>query len=178
MRQGAMDRIWRWSSRAMRMDEAAWARHANPWSGYSRLTCLPLIVLAIWSRTWIGAWALLPLAAALVWTWINPRLFPPPRETGAWITRGTFGERALLSEHGATLPRLHLAWARGLSVAALAGAAPLGWGLVALDPGWTLFGLCLAMGAKLWFVDRMVWPWDDVARLDPALRARIEARDG
>lgn len=50
------------------MDEETWMRHANPWSVWTRTTALPLLILAVWSRVWIGWWALLPIAAAVLWT--------------------------------------------------------------------------------------------------------------
>ena len=72
----------------LRMDDAAWERHANPWSGWTRLTTLPLLILAVWSREWLGWWALVPVAVALAWLWLNPHLFPPPRSTRNWMSQG------------------------------------------------------------------------------------------
>lgn len=46
-----------------------------------------------------------------------------------------------------------------LTVANAIGAILLGYGLVALNPWITLWGLTLTMGAKLWTFDRMVWLW-------------------
>lgn len=43
-----------WIARAHRMDDAAWARHANPWSVWTRVPILLLLALAIWSRAWIA----------------------------------------------------------------------------------------------------------------------------
>ena len=66
--------------KTMKMDETTWLRHASPWSVWTRFSCLPLIVMAIWSRQWLDWWALAPLTVALLWTWLNPRVFsPPPR---------------------------------------------------------------------------------------------------
>jgi len=48
--------IFKVSEKLMGMDDAAWKRHANPWSVYTRFTCLPFIVLALWSRVWLGWW--------------------------------------------------------------------------------------------------------------------------
>ena len=50
----------------VRMTPEVWARHANPWSGWTRVAILPLFVLAIWSRAWLGWWALVPLALLVV----------------------------------------------------------------------------------------------------------------
>src|SRR4029453_10046537 len=36
----------------------SWMRHANPWSVWTRFAVLPLLILAIWSRDWIG-WGVL-----------------------------------------------------------------------------------------------------------------------
>ena len=73
----------------------AWMRHANPWSVWTRFTCVSLIALAAWSRTWIGWYCLIPVAAALLWTVFNPRLFGVPSSTRSWASRGVFGERGL-----------------------------------------------------------------------------------
>ena len=45
-----------WLERLMKMDDAAWKRHANPWSAWTRTLILPLLALTVWSRVWIGWW--------------------------------------------------------------------------------------------------------------------------
>lgn len=147
----------RLSERAMAMDEATWARHANPWSGWTRIATLPLFALAVWSRVWLGWWALVPVALVMLWTWINPRLFPPPRDHDAWMTRGVLGERIWLARRTTPIPRHHEKAAQLLAAAAGLGLIPLAAGLILLDPGLTLGGLAISMGGKLWFLDRMVW---------------------
>ena len=162
--------IFKASERLMGMDEAKWARHASPWSVYSRFTVLPLLVVAIWSRVWLGWGALLPVFLVAAWAWFNPGLFRPPATTDHWAAKGTFGERVFLNRKAVPIPAHHLRWGVGLSVAAGAGLLPLAWGLVVYDPGWTLAGLILTIGAKLWFVDRMVWLYEDMKDADPVYR--------
>lgn len=149
--------VGRAAERLMGMDDAAWARHANPWSGWTRVAILPLLALAIWSRVWLGWWSLAPVGALLVWTWVNPRVFPPPASVDSWMSRGVLGERIWLARKTDPIPPHHNRMAVILSVASGLGTALLIWGLVLLDAGLTLAGLLLAMGGKLWFLDRMVW---------------------
>lgn len=69
---------------AFRLDDAGWERHANPWSVHTRVAIWPFLVLALWSFHWIGANALIPLGAIVLWAFINPRVFPPPASTKSW----------------------------------------------------------------------------------------------
>ncbi|MBJ3777595.1 hypothetical protein JCR33_17955 [Acuticoccus sp. 2012] len=145
----------------MAMDEATWRRHASPWSVWTRVPILPALALAIFSRAWIGWWALLPVALLVVWTFLNPRVFAPPRGPPGWATRAVWGERLWLARHERPVPRHHAEAARRLTLASGLGLPILAYGLIALD-GWaTVAGTILAAGAKLWFVDRMVWLYDE-----------------
>ena len=148
----------------MAMDETTWRRHANPWSVWTRFTCLPLIVLAIWSRVWLGWWALLPLAAALAWTWVNPRVFAPPARLDSWASRGVMGERLFIARVRTPIPGHHVRPALILTGLSGIGAAIMLWGLVMLDAWPTLTGLVIAILGKVWFADRMVWLFDEMRR--------------
>lgn len=149
--------IGRLSERMMGMDDATWARHSNPLSGWSRVSILPLLTLAIWSRVWLGWHALWFVALVLLWTWANPRLFGPPKSDAAWMTQGICGERIWLARSSRPIPHHHERTARILNIAAGLSVLVLGLGLWRLDFGLTVAGLVAAMGAKLWFLDRMVW---------------------
>ncbi|MEL6978129.1 MAG: DUF6653 family protein [Pseudomonadota bacterium] len=163
--------IYRLAERVMAMDDAAWARHANPWSVYTRFSALPLLALAAWSRMWIGSWFWLGLAATLLWIWLNPRLFAEPKSLDSWAARGVMGERLFLDRAERRIDAHHIPIAHGLSVAAgLCGLVAL-YGVIALDAWATLFGLVVGMGAKAWFCDRMVW-----IRRDEEARRRAPGR--
>ncbi|MEL7343292.1 MAG: DUF6653 family protein [Pseudomonadota bacterium] len=149
--------IGRMTERAMGMDDATWARHANPWSGWTRLSILPLFALAVWSRVWLGWGALVPVVLVAIWTWMNPRLFAEPNSFDNWMSQAVLGERVWLARCDRPVARHHQSAAKLLSIAAGFGVAILAYGLWALDIGFTIAGLILAMGAKLWFLDRMVW---------------------
>jgi hypothetical protein len=154
-------------ARAFAMDDAAWARHANPWSGWTRLTALPALVLAAWSRVWIGWWALLPVALALAWIWLNPRLFPPPRRWDGWMTRGVLGERLWLARDRVPVPERHRRVPSLLGLGGAAGLACTIWGVAVLEPWPVLLGLTVAYLSKLWFIDRMVWLHHDMKEGPP-----------
>ncbi len=74
-------RLVKTMERMMGLTDQTWDRHANPLSVYSRYSVLPLFILAVWSRVWIGWWSLLPLGLVVIWARINPHLFPPPATT-------------------------------------------------------------------------------------------------
>jgi hypothetical protein len=149
---------------AFRMDEATWARHANPWSGWTRFTALPLLALAGWSRVWIGAWWIAALAVALAWTWVNPRLFAPPARYDSWITRGVLGERLWLARDTAPVPTHHRRAPNLLSAIVALGVALAIYGVVVLSAWAAVMGVAVAMLAKMWFLDRMAWLHSDMTK--------------
>lgn len=152
--------IYRAAERFMGMSEDVWARHANPWSAFTRFTVLPLLALAIWSREWIGLWAWGAVTLALVWNWLNPRLFAPPASLDSWASRGVLGERIWLNRRDEVRDH-HKSWAVILTCASVPGVVFLVLGLWQLRLDWTIFGMLLAVLPKVWFVDRMVWVYQD-----------------
>jgi len=157
-------------ARLHRMDDATWARHANPWSVWTRVPILPLLALAVWSRVWIGWWAILPVLLLLGWAWINPRVFPPPASLDSWGSRAVLGERLWLARSEVPVPARHRTLPSLLNAVAGAGGALLLIGLVLLSGAMPLTGLTTALLAKMWYLDRMNWLVADMAG-DPRLRA-------
>jgi len=78
---------------AFAMSEEVWARHANPWSIWTRYATFPMLILSIWSRVWFGWWALIPIFLTLVWLWLNPRGFEKPSSTDNWASKAVLGRR-------------------------------------------------------------------------------------
>lgn len=155
-------RIDRMAERAFGMDDAAWRRHANPWSVWTRFSALPVLVMALWSRDWIGWWSVLPIVLALAWIWANPRLFPEPPRTDSWASRAVLGERIWLDRDRLALPPKILRGARLSMVPMILGAAFLVWGVALLEVWTTLIGAALIYGGKAWFLVEMVRLHDDV----------------
>ena len=130
---------------AMVMSDLAWARHANPWSVWTRVPILPLLALAIWSRVWIGAWCWLPLALLIAWILWNPRAFPPPdqhRQLG--LPRGRLANASGSTRTTSAFRGIHDVWARGLGIAAGLSLLPWAYGLYCLKP----WAVILRFGAR------------------------------
>lgn len=153
------------------MDDPTWARHANPWSVWTRFTVLPLLILAIWSRVWLGWWCLIPVTITIGWMWLNPRIFPEPNSTNNWASKAVLGERVWLNRDNVPVPKHHQKVPNILSVVSTSGVVFLIWGLVALNFWPTLLGVTLVYLGKLWFIDRMVWLYEDMKDVQPEYRS-------
>jgi hypothetical protein len=137
-----------------RMTDEVWRRHANPWSVYTRFAAIPAMVLAVWSRVWIGAWALVPVAVVVLWLVVNPFIFSPVDVPRNWASKGIYGERLWLLDR-TKVPQGHRTILRRLIGMGLIGLALLAWGLWKLLIWPTIFGATLVFVAQLWRIDRM-----------------------
>jgi hypothetical protein len=153
------------------MDDNTWERHANPWSVWSRTTVLPVLILAAWSRVWIGWWALAPGVIALLWTWLNPRLFGKPPSLDSWASKCVLGERIWVNRDEVPVPEHHRLAPTVLNVVSGTGMLFVIWGAVQLSIWPTLFGATLVYAGKLWFLDRMVWLYEDMKDATPEYKA-------
>lgn len=136
------------------MSDEAWRRHANPWSVWTRFAAIPPAILTIWSRAWIGWWALVPLAVVALWLWWNPHAFAPIDKPTAWSSKGIYGERMWMRDRG-RIPEGFKVVQRIWTLNALAGFAMLGYGLVALEVWPTVSGPALIILGQLWRIDRL-----------------------
>ena len=105
-----------------KMSDEVWERHANPWSVWTRYLTLPLLIISIWSRTWIGWWSLVPVAGSFVWIWINPRVFKKPRSTDNWASKAVFGERVWIARDKVPVPAHHMGIIKILNTVSMIGA--------------------------------------------------------
>jgi hypothetical protein len=151
-------------ARIFLMSDETWARHANPWSVWTRLTTLPVLIAAIWSRIWIGYWAWGMVCLAILWIWINPRLFKKPDSTNNWASKGVLGERVWLNRKRTPVPQHHRILPNLLNVLSGVGLLFVGWGQWYLEIWPTLLGTLLIYIGKLWFLDRMVWLYEEVGK--------------
>ena len=149
-------------ARAFALDDATWLRHANPWSVILRNTALPVLIIAFWSRLWLGGWSVIPVILALLWTWFNPRIFPAPQSLDHWTSRAVLGERVWLNRDVVPIPLYHRIVPNILSAVSGTGMLFVLWGVLMFDLWPAVFGMALVYCGKLWFLDRMVWLWEDM----------------
>jgi hypothetical protein len=138
--------------------DETWRRHANPWSVWTRFAAIPPLILAIWSRTWIGWWCLVPLALVIAWLVINPSAFAPIDKPTRWVERGIYGEHIWVRDKN--IPEEHRRILILLLGLAAIGAALLALGLVTLSVWPTVFGATLVVVTQLWRIDRFATLYD------------------
>ncbi|MEZ9233009.1 DUF6653 family protein [Vibrio amylolyticus] len=161
----------------MSLSEADWAKHANPLSVYTRIPCLSFISLSIWSREYMGLYALIPLVISLFWTWYNPRAFSAPVTTDNWASKAVFGERVLLQKDALEIPKHHLTMVNSLMAMIAVGMPILFYGLYMNDLWIIAFGNFAVIVPKLWFLDRMVWIYDDMKETNPEFKRWLTTAD-
>jgi hypothetical protein len=134
-----------------------WMRHANFASVWTRFTVLSLLSLAIWSRDWIGAWCLIGVGLAIIWMFVNPLLFQPPKSTRNWASRAVLGERIWVDRSTVDLPEQFRSPAAALIANAYStiGMGILAFGLVDLNLLATVTGILITHGGKAWYMDRV-----------------------
>lgn len=165
------------TERMFAMDDKTWMRHANPWSGWTRVAGGLLLFLAFWSFHWIGPWALLPVAIVALWLRINPGFFQVPERRDAWMSRGVFGERVWLNRKAVPIPPHHARMAHVVSAVSVAGLAVSMIGLITGNFPVAVLGWAIMMLGKFWFIDRMVWLYEDMREANPEY-ARWSEPDG
>src|SRR5665647_1988481 len=78
------------------------------------------------------------------------------------MSKGAMGERVWLNRDAVPVPVYHLRVPNVLSAISAISVLFIVWGVLVFDLWPTLFGTLMAYMSKLWFVDRMVWLWQDM----------------
>ena len=147
------------------LNDETWMKHANPWSVWTRFLIFPLFALAIWSRVWLGWYCLVPIGAVILWTWLNPRAFGKPKTTKYWSSKAVFGERVWINRKEHPIPKHHSRAIIILNSITVSGLPFFIWGLHQLQVWPTLLGIVLVYVGKMWFLDRMVWLYEDMKKV-------------
>ena len=139
-----------------------WEKHANPWSVWSRMITLPILVLAIWSRIWIGWYGWVIVGILVIWLILNPKAFKKPNSTKNWASKAVLGERIWLNRKIISIPKGHSFMAILLNTINGSGLPFLIYGLYHFNFWITILGTIIIYAGKMWFLDRMVWLFEDM----------------
>lgn len=128
------------------LSDKVWERHANPWSGWTRVLSMPALAAGLYLHSfWI-------LGAIVIWLIVNPMLFPKPTSVDNWMSKGVLGEK-LYFKDGKKLKKDLPTLLNILNVPVFISFVYFGWQQELLPM--ILAGL-LTMTIKFWFIDRMV----------------------
>ncbi len=144
------------------LNEKTWLNHATAASVITRGLIPPMITLAALSRVWIGHWWWAAFAIIAVWTFLNTRIFPKSKSYDNWYGRGAFGERVYAARKKVPIPKHHESFAKGLTVLNVVFSITWIYGLISLNYELAITGTFLQLTAKFWFIDRMVWLFNDM----------------
>ena len=146
-----------------KLDDENWMKHANPVSVWTRYSVLPIIVISFWSRVWIGWWCLLPGSISMLWMFFNPILFSKPESTKNWASKAVLGERVFLNRDKIQIPEKHRTPLHGiLNTISSVGMVLSIWATIYYSVWGAIMGVLLAYLGKSWFLDRMVWLYEDM----------------
>ena len=127
------------------LSEQTWERHANPWSGWTRVLSMPALAIGLYlHNVWI-------LGATIIWLIINPMLFPKPKSVDSWMSKGVLGEQRYYKD-GKKLKKDLSTLLNILNVPTFAAFLYFSWQQEILA---MLFAGLLSMTLKFWFIDRM-----------------------
>lgn len=136
-----------------RLEAAFWERHANPKSGWSRTLLGPMLLLALYRRSWRL------LVVAIVFTALNPVLFGrPDPDAESWMKRAVEAERWWLAEGNTTM---NLGWPNVLNVA---NVPTFFYALVAAyrrRPVQATVALAASMGLKFGWIELIARRYDE-----------------
>lgn len=139
-----------------------WIRHANPWSVWTRFATLPFLILGIWSRVWIGWYSLIPITVLVFWLFINPSLFAKPKNLDNWGSKSVLGEKFWTERKQNPVRNHHKTPVLILLILQVVGTVVLTVGLWKLEIYPTIIGTIIIYLSKMWFLDRMVWVYEEM----------------
>ncbi len=154
-------------AKAFKLNNKTWLKHSNPWSVYTRFTVLPIIFLAIWSRSWVGGWwALGFIVLSIIWTFVNPHLFPKPKTTKRWVSKSVMGERVYINRDEVPIPARHKYMPNITNAIGIFGLVLSIYGLVEYHLVYVVLGYLFTVVGKMWYLDRMVWILEDMMHVE------------
>ncbi|RXJ54179.1 hypothetical protein CRV04_12385 [Candidatus Marinarcus aquaticus] len=159
-------------SKLFQLDDTTWMRHANPLSVWTRYSVLPFIILACWSRETLGTWSAFLVMLSVLWMFLNPLIFSKPKSTKNWASKSVLGERIYLNRDKLEIPLHHRTKLYHLlHLLSLLGVGICIYAIIYYSVWAALLGIALTYLSKSWFLDRMVWLYEDMKESDEKFKS-------
>ena len=97
-----------------------------------------------------------------MWLLINPTLFSKPKSIDNWGSKAVIGERYWSERKENFVPKHHNVPIMILTILQTIGGIVLMIGLWKLEVNLTIMGMITVYLSKMWFLDRMVWVYEDM----------------
>ena len=92
----------------------------------------------------------------------NPIFFKKPKSTDNWASKSVLGERVFLNRDKVKIPAHHQTAAKILNLVSSAGIIFAIYGIMKLALWPTISGIALTYLGKSWYLDRMVWLYEEM----------------
>ncbi|WP_365672321.1 DUF6653 family protein [Okeania sp. SIO3I5] len=79
-----------------------------------------------------------------------------------WFSKAVLGERVCLNRQNIEIPKHHQPMINILNFISFVGLPFCIWGLIQLNIWPTLSGVILVILGKMWFLDRMIWLYEEM----------------
>ena len=98
----------------------------------------------------------------VIWLILNPKAFKKPKSTKNWASKAVLGERVWINRKKVPIPKEYAFMAMLLNTINGSGLPFLIYGLYSFHFWTTLLGMVLIYAGKMWFLDRMVWLFENM----------------
>ena len=95
----------------------------------------------------------------------NPILFKKARATRNWASKSVLGERVWSNRDKVDIPDYHKTIPYILNSISFLGMVLSIWAIVTLSIWPAILGIALAYLGKSWYLDRMVWIYEDMKHI-------------
>ncbi len=95
----------------------------------------------------------------------NPIFFKRPQSTDNWASKSVLGERVWANRKTIEVPRHHRIMPNILNLVSFIGMTLAIYAIIVLSVWPAVLGIALAYLGKSWYLDRMVWLYEDMKHI-------------
>ncbi|MDF1695779.1 MAG: hypothetical protein P1U56_08115 [Saprospiraceae bacterium] len=138
------------------------AKNTNPFNVLTQYLLLPILIVLLWNRQWLGWIYIFPLVLIMYWLIFNP-VFPKYSSKNRWASKAILGTDIYLNRDKIPIPTHHkIVILQFLQVIFFCGVVgSIGSAIYYSICGVTI-GMTVAYLTRSWILDRMVWLYEDM----------------